>query len=106
MSSRKPLHARGPRKPPPIAAPAPAPVEVPPRPAAPTAQRIDLHRTTVYFDPETWEALRLKAFQERVTAAELIRDAVRVSLGLPPFKIRRGVAAVLEPQPATGDEIG
>ena len=37
---------------------------------------------------------------ERVTAAELIRDAVRESLGLRPFKIRRGVAAVIEPEPA------
>lgn len=101
MSSRKPLPARGPRKPPPATAPTPpAAVEAPPRPAQPTAQRIDLHRTTVYFDPETWEALRVKAFHERVTAAELIRDAVRESLALAPLKIRRGVAATIEAPPA------
>lgn len=109
MSRPKSLPARGPRKPPPIAgkaAPAQPAVEAPAPPAPTTAQRIDLHRTTVYFDPETWEALRVKAFHERVTAAELIRDAVRESLRLRPFKIRRGVAAVIEPEPATGDEIG
>lgn len=72
----------------------PAPI---PAPEAPTvAQRIDLHRTTVYLDPETYEALRLAAFQQRTTAAELIRDAVRESLGLAPLKIRRGVAATIE----------
>jgi hypothetical protein len=42
------------------------------------------------------QALRLAAFQQRTTAAELIRDAVRESLGLAPLKIRRGVSATIE----------
>jgi predicted DNA-binding protein (UPF0251 family) len=47
------------------------------RPAGPT-----WHRTTVYLATDEYEALRLRAFRDRCTMAELVRQAVRTQLGM------------------------
>ena len=41
-----------------------------------------LHRKTVYFDEQEWEAIRRRAFEEDRAYTDIVREAVRRLLGL------------------------
>jgi len=49
---------------------------------APTSQTQPLRRTGVYLTDEEVEALRLRAFEERRTKTDIMRQAIRQYLGL------------------------
>jgi len=71
-----------------------------PAPPRPVAGPI-WHRTTVYLATDEYEALRLKAFQDRVTMAELVRQAVRSHLEA---SCRAGQSGGLRPATDSGHD--
>jgi len=41
-----------------------------------------LLKKTIYFDPEEWQALRKKSYEEEHPVSEIVRELVRDGLGL------------------------
>lgn len=48
-----------------------------PRGGTSTVYESGLLRKTVYFNPDEWEAIRLRAFKDGASYAEVVRAAVR-----------------------------
>lgn len=53
-----------------------------PRGGETTISKTGMIRMTLWLHPDEAEALRLKAFQERRTQAEIVREGLRKVLGL------------------------
>jgi hypothetical protein len=52
------------------------------RSGATTITNAGLHRKTVYFDNDEWEAIRQRAFEDDRSYTAIVREAVRRLLGL------------------------
>ncbi len=55
-----------------------------PRGGETTVSKTGMIRMTIWLHPDEAEALRLKAFQERRTQAEIIREGLRTVLDIEP----------------------
>ena len=59
-----------------------APKRSTPRRGTTTITMSGMHRKTVYFSDEEWEAIRRHAFEEDQAYTDVIREAVRRLLGM------------------------
>lgn len=53
-----------------------------PRGGSSTTTSGGLLKKTIYFDPEEWQALRKKSYEEERPVSEIVRELVRDGLGL------------------------